>query len=171
MRPRVAPSDRTEQDEQRRTHIAEEKLSQRHKRHADPCVRLRILLRQSRADGSHLLLRLRHGASGFQSPHDPDKRPAATLRIVGATRSWSPQLTTRREFELRWHDPHDRRRLIVEGQLSSDDVSIAAKVALPPLVAEDHDRAAALLIFLREERAAEERLDAQCFEKAGRHDP
>src|SRR5207302_1313359 len=105
-------------------------------------------------------------AAGLQSTDNKNERPATILHVVIAARARRPQFSSRRIFEIGRHNSDDGRRLIIERQLSSNQVAITAKVGLPPFVAHDHDRAGARLIFFGYERAAQDRLRPECLKES-----
>ena len=110
-------------------------------------------------------------APRFQSPHNPDECPATILWVVFAPWTRGPHLAAGRIFKLRGHNAYHGRRLVVERQLLSNQVRVTAEVLLPPVVAQNHNRTGALLIFLRQEGTAQERRGAQGLEEAWRDNP
>ena len=59
------------------------------------------------------------------------------------------------QLELRRHHADDRYSALLDSQRLPDDSGVAAEAPLPQAVAQDYDVAAAVLKFLRPERASE----------------
>ena len=162
-------ADRGEQDEQRRAHVADQRIAQRS--HARPVIPVlgRILLRQPRADHVQLFARLRHRDAGREPADHIEEMRAAERAIVVVERQRQEDFRLRRPPERPRQDADDFVRVAVEDRGAADDAGVGAEAATPQRVGQQHDLIASVDLFVVAQVAAERRSDAERREKRRRH--
>lgn len=159
------------QHQQRPTRRAAHRLfEQRNHRHLRPDERLAMLLFQARLNPAQFRPGLRQRDAVLQPRDDTQPQPAPTVSWHAISPRRKPQAALVRETKSRRHCTHDREIAPVEcaeGEGLSQDGPVAAKAALPQLMAQHGNAIPLKLIFPGQKRAAQQRGDAQYGEEAG----
>ena len=117
----------------------------------------KVLRRDLQTQRRHRLLCVLHGDAGLESRHDLRVMPRQVRPHEGRERRRHPHVDLARghEVEVPRHDADHFVGLVVERDLTSDDVGRAAESALPQSVADDDD-AHALVVFVLGEGTPEQ---------------
>ena len=145
--------DRPEQHKQRRAHVADDGVAQRLNCKAALLVGLRECAQELRIGKFHLRVGLRQRYAGFE--HCGDLEEVSLVGTVRLKLEGQPDLGFGIGRKFAAKNAHDRVPLIAERQGLADDIRIAAEPALPQRVAQHHNFAAVLGVFLRSEGAAQ----------------
>ena len=134
----------TEERQQRRAQVADDRLGERPHAGALPLVRIGVLALERSGDAGELRLGALRG-DALSQPSDAEHRVAAPAKVAAADRlKRQPELSPalRREMKRRREDADDRGRLGRKRERAADDVGRTAKPRPPGRVAEDHVRSA-----------------------------
>ena len=148
--------------------VADHRLVERDRGEVEPLVAVRILRGEALADGLHL------GSDVLEwnarlGPADGSEVPRAALaggevRVVGDRHPDDP---AGRVGEALRHHPHDLGRYAVDRDLLPDRVVAAAEALAPQPVADDRDLAAAWVVLVGPEGAAERGAHTEEVEQRG----
>ena len=161
--------DGAKQDEQRRTHVADEIVAQRPQVGAVVRVLCRVGLRQPRADEPQIFPRLPRRDVVAQPSEDAEEVRGAERAVVVRERQRHDDVWTRRPPELRRQHADDFERMAVEGDGAADHRRIGAEALAPQRVGQQDDAVPPLDLLVGPEVAPQRRRDAKHAEKRGRH--
>ena len=141
-------------------------------------IDLRKVLRPTLRDGGDLGgRRLRRGV-WFQQAEHLQRGKGPPIRFDVGFGSRAERTSRRRHIDVhfirivrhRRENPDDRVRTVIHLEHLADDVGIAAELGPPISMAQDQHRLRPLVIVCANERAADQRLDAEHVEEVGRDD-
>ena len=166
-------TDGTEQNEQGRFHLADEKIAQRDHADGPTVVVFGILFCETVGDRVELSVRLIESDARLDATSQSKPMASATLeptpekRIINDRNPYLAALLHLRKAEVGRHDADDGERALVERDGGAGDVGVGTERAAPKVFAEDDDGSGAGFSVVGHKGTPENRLNLKCREEVG----